>query len=188
MRSGGVAFPRGAQRDRLRSSTQLLEPKQSGRVYTSVERFSPKDKTSGRREIRCGTEKRPHHPCGVRSVISQRTRSSTCWQERKGSTFALAAWIAANRSDRKSERSNRFLLADSLKSVGGSCSPTRWSDQARWQKFEERRTASSSPGSRLERARCEQAVRSTQGECGPAAREKGPSLLSLAKRQGETTG
>src|SRR6266481_2742252 len=31
--------------------------------------------------IRCGTEKRPPHLSGVRSVTSRRIRSSNCWQD-----------------------------------------------------------------------------------------------------------
>src|SRR2546430_2791499 len=60
----------------------------------------------------CGTEKRPPHPCGVRSVTSRRTRSSSCWQDLGVSTFATTAWIAVNRSCRKSERSSQFSLAE----------------------------------------------------------------------------
>ncbi len=60
----------------------------------------------------CGTEKRPPHPCGVRSVTSRRTRSSNCWRDLGASTFALAAWIAVNRSCKKNERSGQFPLAE----------------------------------------------------------------------------
>ena len=71
-----------------------------------------KDETSERSGIRCGTEKRPHHLCGVRSVTSRRTKSSNCWQDLEVFTFATTAWIALNRSCRKSERSSQFPLAE----------------------------------------------------------------------------
>ncbi len=102
------------------SSTRLLEPKREDRVYTSVEVCSSerrgKPKHSRARIKRsgagCGTEKRPQHPCGVRSVTRRRTRSSTCWRDLRESTFAILAWIVVNRSCRKSERSSQFPLAD----------------------------------------------------------------------------
>ena len=71
-----------------------------------------KDETDERSRIKCGRDLRPHHPCGVRSVTSRRIRLSSCWQDLRGSPFAPPAWIAVNRSCRKSERSNRFLLAE----------------------------------------------------------------------------
>ena len=47
-----------------------------------------KDETDERSRIKCGRDLRPHHPCGVRSVTSRRTKSSSCWQDLKVSTFA----------------------------------------------------------------------------------------------------
>ena len=70
-----------------------------------------KDETSEKSGVICGRDSRPPHPCGVRSVTSRRTRSSNCWQDLGVSTCARAAWIAVNRSCRKSERSSQFPLA-----------------------------------------------------------------------------
>src|SRR5205823_12970050 len=60
----------------------------------------------------CGRDLRPPPPCGVRSVTSPRTGSSNCWRDLGASPFAIAAWIAVNRSCKKSERSSQFSLAD----------------------------------------------------------------------------
>ncbi len=54
-------------------------------------------------------EKRPLQPSVVLVVTSRKTRSSNCWRDLEGTTFATPALIAASRSCRKSERSSQSI-------------------------------------------------------------------------------